>query len=86
MITLDRDIPRTWMGLLTARRVLTTLAMAASLSSPSSWIGALRMSSLNWGVELASPPWELHGYQYTAVVINMGGRRKLTSQPRALLP
>lgn len=57
MITLGRDTPRTWI-LLTARKVLTTLAMAASLSSPSSWIGAFLMSSLNWGVGLLSP-WEL---------------------------
>ena len=61
MISLDRNITRTWMSL-TARRVLTTLAMAASLSSPSSWIGAFLISSLNCGVELLSL-WELHGGQ-----------------------
>jgi hypothetical protein len=47
---------------LTARKVFTMLAMAASASPSSSWIGAFLMSSLNCGVGLLSA-WVLVDHQ-----------------------
>jgi hypothetical protein len=53
VVALDHAFLIEWIAL-TARRVLTMLAMAASASPSSSWIGAFLMSSLNWGVGLLS--------------------------------